>query len=71
MRLCLTICAMLLAGCGGPEPPGLQLFDLTPCDGWTGPVPQTERQLARAAAAERGGRLCANAKLATLRGLAT
>lgn len=63
MGRCLTICAMLLAGCG-PDP-AWQLLDLTPCPGWTGPRPQTEGQFARAAAAERAGRLCANEKLAT------
>lgn len=71
MRHCLIICAALLAGCG-PDPapsPGaaLRLLDLTPCPGWTGPTPTTERQLARAALAERTGRLCANAKLGAVR----
>lgn len=62
MGRCLIICAMLLAGCGR-EPPPLALLDLTPCPGWTGARPQTEGQFARAAAAERAGRACANEKL--------
>lgn len=62
MRRYLIICAMLLAGCGN-EPPPLALLDLMPCAGWTGSRPRTESQFARAASAERAGRLCANAKL--------
>lgn len=61
MGRCLIICAMLLAGCG--HEPAWLLLDLTPCPGWAGPRPATEGQFARAAAAERAGRLCANAKL--------
>ncbi len=55
---------MLLASCGANEPPVLSLLDLAPCPGWTGALPATERQFARAAAAEQAGRLCANSKLA-------
>lgn len=69
MGRCLIICAMLLAACGH-EPPALSLLDLTPCPGWTGPRPQTDGQFARAAAAERAGRLCANEKLATVSAVA-
>lgn len=65
MGRCLIICVMLLAGCG-PEPPAISLLDLAPCPGWTGLAPATEGQLARAAAAERAGRLCANEKLSTV-----
>lgn len=63
MRLCLAISLMLLSACGGSEPAPLDALDLAPCPGWGGAVPATERQFARAAAAERTGRLCANAKL--------
>ena len=63
MRRCLIICAMLLAGCG-PKPLIVPADLLKPCPGWQGPVPATERQLARAAAAEKAGRICANTKLA-------
>lgn len=66
MCRCLIICVTLLAGCGR-EPPPVSLLDIAPCPGWTGPPPVTERGLARAAAAERAGRICANAKLAALR----
>jgi hypothetical protein len=61
MRLCLIICAALLAGCGSKEavPPDL----LTACDGWRGATPKTEGELIRAGAAERAGRICANTKL--------
>ncbi|PTV94997.1 hypothetical protein C8J27_106267 [Rhodobacter aestuarii] len=62
-RLAIT-CALLLAACGAdPAPPPLAGLDLAPCAGWTGGVPDTEQRLMRAAAAERAGRLCANAKL--------
>lgn len=61
MRLCLIISLMLLGGCG--HEPALSLLDLEPCSGWEGERPVTESQFARAAAAERAGRLCANAKL--------
>lgn len=63
MRRCLSICAILLTGCGRELSPALELLDLTPCPGWQGPCPTTEGQFARAAAAERAGRLCANEKL--------
>ncbi|ATG47581.1 hypothetical protein CEW89_08340 [Celeribacter ethanolicus] len=52
---------MLLASCGRETP--LSLLDLEPCPGWQGVIPQNERQFARAAAAEKAGRLCANTKL--------
>ncbi|SDX32729.1 hypothetical protein SAMN05443573_1228 [Celeribacter indicus] len=61
MRLYLIFCLTLLAGCG--HEPALSLLDLSPCPGWQGAPPLTEAQFARAAAAERAGRLCANAKL--------
>ncbi|MBZ4024124.1 hypothetical protein CKO11_16890 [Rhodobacter sp. TJ_12] len=41
--------------CGADPVPPLAGLDLVPCAGWTGGVPDTERQLTRAAAAERGG----------------
>lgn len=65
MHRCLIISAMLLAACGrdAASPPPMALLDLAPCPGWTGPRPATEGAFARAAAAERAGRLCANAKL--------
>lgn len=67
MRPYLIICAVVLAGCGrdpGPDPgAALRLLDLAPCPGWQGATPSTERDLMRAALAERTGRLCANAKL--------
>lgn len=64
MRHCLIICALALAGCG-PDPviPGDLL---SPCDGWSGRRPETEGELIRAAAAEKGGRLCANGKLSAI-----
>lgn len=66
MRLCLAICLALLASCGpkikAPQP--LALLDLAPCPGWQGATPSDERSFARAAAAEKAGRVCANAKLA-------
>ena len=61
MRLCLIISLMLLGGCG--HEPALALLNLEPCPGWEGAKSATESQFARAAAAERAGRLCANAKL--------
>lgn len=54
---------LLPAACGRTDPPPLDLIDLRPCPGWTGPSPRTEGAFARAAAAEKAGRLCANAKL--------
>ncbi len=65
MRLCLIICGAVLAGCGpkpGPVPPEL----VTPCPGWQGQAPATEGDLIRAALAEKGGRECANSKLAAI-----
>lgn len=64
MHRYLIICAMLLAGCGADPAPIVPPDLLQPCPGWQGPVPSTERQLARAAAAEKAGRICANTKLA-------
>lgn len=67
MRNYLVICAGLLAACGpDPVPHPVSLLDLAPCSGWQGPRPDTEGQFARAAAAERTGRLCANNKLAAV-----
>lgn len=66
MRLCLIICAVVLVACGrdlpAPTDP-LRTLDLEPCAGWGGAAPETERDLMRAALAEKTGRLCANAKL--------
>ncbi|SOB97645.1 hypothetical protein SAMN05877809_1028 [Rhodobacter sp. JA431] len=65
-RLAIT-CALLLAACGpDPVPPPLAGLDLAPCAGWTGVRPKDEGDFARAAAAEKSGRLCANAKLVAL-----
>lgn len=64
MRRCLIISAVLLSACGpDPAAPPLALLDLAPCPGWTGPRPANEGDFARAAAAEKAGRLCANSKL--------
>lgn len=70
MRLCLIICAVLLTGCGGDTTPRviyavppIEASLLLPCDGWTGPVPETEGQLADAILAEKRGRACANGRL--------
>lgn len=68
MRLCLTICAMALAGCG-PDPSIIPAELLTPCPGWQGERPATEGQLIRAALAEKGGRECANSKLGSIAAL--
>ncbi|HEY0275626.1 MAG TPA: hypothetical protein VGC31_06110 [Paenirhodobacter sp.] len=57
---------MLLANCGREAAANLQLLDSGSCVGWGGSTPTTERQFARAAAAEQAGRLCANAKLSAL-----
>ena len=64
----LTICAALLAGCGSKpvDPPVIPADLLTPCAGWMGPVPSSEGQFARAALAEKTGRLCANEKLGSV-----
>lgn len=69
MRLCLIICALLLAACG-PDPEKVirvpeELFRPEP--GWIGPVPATEGQLIDAALAEKTGRQRANEKLGTIR----
>lgn len=61
MNRCLIIWAMLLAGCG-PDPRILDEW-LQPAPGWTGPRPVTEQDFARAAAAEKAGRLQANNQL--------
>lgn len=72
MRRCLIISAVLLTACGrDPALPPVALLDLAPCPGWTGPRPTTEGDFARAAAAERAGRQCANAKLAAVSGSVT
>ncbi len=61
-RLLAITCLLGLLGCG-PKSTALDVLDLTPCDGWTGPTPATEGQIIRAALAEKTGRLCANTKL--------
>lgn len=70
MRHCLIICALALSACGADKPPSTVVVRshvpadlLRPCGGWNGPVPATEGQLILAAAAEKRGRLCANAKI--------
>ncbi|MFO1203000.1 MAG: hypothetical protein U1E58_10240 [Tabrizicola sp.] len=65
MHRCLIICALALAACG-PDPALIPAELLDPCPGWQGKRPETEGQLIRAAAAEKGGRLCANSKLASI-----
>lgn len=67
MRRCLVICAMVLAGCGRDATVPGDL--LAPCPGWTGRRPATEGELIRAALAEKGGRECANGKLAAIAAL--
>jgi hypothetical protein len=69
MRRCLIISALLLAGCGSKPvaPPVIPADLLTPCPGWQGPRPSSEQQFARAALAEKAGRLCANEKLGSVR----
>ena len=64
----LTICAALLTACGSKPvaPPVIPADLLTPCAGWQGPVPSSEGQCARAALAEKTGRLCANEKLGSV-----
>ena len=73
MRLCLLCLVSLLPGCMGrgsdPDrlpPPNVPADLLTPCAGYTGPVPTTEGQLSNALIAEAQGRGCANGKLATV-----
>jgi hypothetical protein len=71
MRLCLTICALALAGCSRPVEyvevrPEVPADLLAPCDGWTGTPPVTEGDLLRALSAERGGRLCTADRLAAV-----
>jgi hypothetical protein len=70
MRICLTLCALALASCGpeGPGPvalvvPPVPAAVLAPCEGWQGPPPLTAGALLDAAAAEKRGRQCANARL--------
>lgn len=67
MRLSILIFATLLAGCGDRSAVPLDALDLDDCPGWSGPVPRTGRDFARASAAELAGRLCSNAKLAAAR----
>lgn len=68
MRRCLAILMLPLAACGHKAGlPPIALLDLQPCPGWTGPRPLTDGQFARASGAEKAGRLCANAKLETVR----
>lgn len=68
MRRCLIICAMALAGCG-PDAATIPAELLDPCPGWQGRRPATEGELIRAALAEKGGRRCANSKLAAIAAL--
>lgn len=63
MRLCLIICAVVLAGCGPDPVPAVPPDMLQPCPGWQGRTPETAGELMRAAAAEQAGRRCANLKL--------
>jgi hypothetical protein len=66
MRRYLIICAVVLAGCG---PKVIPADLLAPCPGWTGRRPETEGEIIRAALAEKGGRECANSKLASIAAL--
>jgi hypothetical protein len=73
MRLCLLCLVSLLPGCMGrgsdparPPPPNVPADLVTPCAGYTGPVPTTEGQLSNALIAEAQGRGCANGKLTTV-----
>jgi hypothetical protein len=64
MRLCLTICLALLAGCGREAATVHFPADLLqPAPGWLGPAPRTEGQMIDAAVAEKRGRERANAQL--------
>lgn len=64
MRLCLTICLVLLAGCGREAAPLHIPADLLqPAPGWLGQAPRTEGQLIDAVVAEKRGRERANAQL--------
>lgn len=70
MRRCLMGCVMLLASCGSPETvrrvavvPPVSADLRTGCPGWQGRPPVTVGQLLDAGAAEKAGRLCANAKI--------
>lgn len=73
MRLCLLCSALLLSACsdaeraevvisGPPVPADL----LSPCAGYSGPVPTTEGMFSDAIIAESRGRLCANRKLGAI-----
>lgn len=61
MRALVLTCVMLLASCGRDA--ALAALDLEPCAGWVGGRVVTEQDFARAAGAEKFGRLCANEKL--------
>lgn len=67
MRLCLMLCAMLVASCGQTETVSVRTYVpadlLTPERGWAGGSPITQRDFVEAAEAERAGRLRANRKL--------
>lgn len=70
MRYSVLFCVMLLSGCLGRDEPVVSLIPLqvepdllTPCNGHTGPVPQTEIEFVKATAAEKAGRLCNEGKL--------
>ena len=56
---------MLLTACSELPDPDVRPTEvqvdpelLEPCDGYTGPTPQTELEFAKAAAAEKAGRVC-------------
>ncbi len=73
MHRFLLFSVMLLTACGLRLPPGELPTPLVPddllrgCEGYLGPKPKSEGQVMAAAAAEKNGRLCANAKLDTVR----
>lgn len=71
MRLCLILCAMLVASCGQTETVAVRTYVpadlLTPEPGWRGGPPVTQRDFVEAAEAERAGRLQANRKLQAVR----
>lgn len=69
MRL-MPVLSLLLVACG-PQPvieaaPVVPDVLLAPCPGWQGAVPTMQGMLIEAIVAEKGGRLCANDKLASV-----